>query len=703
MEQFTGLISKVSVLLVFIFTSVLIGEALGAKKKIGLLSEKEVSGNAWKPILHEIIQGLVFSFLIVIEMLTAFEGPNGIRYDSRVVLLNLSATYGPISGLVSAIAAVLVRLRHRSNYLIAISSILCIYLLELIFIYYKKKKGMKDTNRWIFVMSLLTNVINGIYILAVLQEEWRSAFVPALTYVIAYPIFTVIAHSVMLYIRGRGELLEELSVRDQILQQKNEELSKVNDSLKENELRLRTMFLNSGEAILLIKDTQITEINLKAMELLGYKDKNELIGKGLKDIVLEVRQEGSLEKAKMQDICRRVREGEDIKAEMLILTKDGSELPLEVFMVDIVVPGVEYIYMSARDIRDRKRKECEILYKARHDALTTVANRQFFEETLDYMVTDHKNYPLAFMMADLNGLKIVNDVFGHAEGDMFIVKIAETLTKVCRHGDIVARIGGDEFAILLARADDQAVQKVIGRIHKSLKSERVDTIEPTLSIGYAIKHSIDEKITMDELSKQADEMMYKNKMEERTRNVRIFLDNMVNRLYEKSPRDRDVAFLLSKYLERIKNIHSFSIVTRREVSKLIRYINLGKLTVDHELWKVEGDTLDSIVLCQRILEASENILSKIAHAEDNIIRRDELVKLNERWDGKGPFGLEKEAIPITIRTFTILFDLFYVLEHKAIFGYEEEKEALDAMMELAGVKYDPNLLHEIREALLAYS
>lgn len=700
MEQFIGLISKVSILLVFIFTSVLIGEALGAKKKIGFLSEEERFNDRWKYIFHELVQGLVFGFLIIIEMLTAFEGPNGIRYDSRVVLLNISATYGPISGLVSAFIAILVRLRHRSNYLVAISSIVCIYILELIFIYYKKKKGIKCFNRWIYTMSVLTNIINGIYILTVLQEKWKSGIIPAITYIVAYPIFTVIAFNVMLYIRGRGELLKELSDRDKILQQKNEELSKINDSLKKNELRLRTMFLNSGEAILLISDYKITEINLKALELLGYQDKNELLGKNLSDYVLDIRQEGGFDKASIQDICRRVREGEDIKAEMVMLTKSGQEIPLEVFMVDIKVPGVEYIYMSARDIRDRKRKECEILYKARHDALTTVANRQFFEETLDFMVIDRKNYPLAFMMADLNGLKIVNDVFGHAEGDMFIVKIAETLTKVCRHGDIVARIGGDEFAILLARADEKAVKTVVERIKKSLKSERVETIEPTLSLGYAIKHSIDEEITMDELAKRADEMMYKNKMKDRTVNVRIFLDNMVNRLYEKSPRDRDVAFLLSKYLERIKNIESFGIVTRREVSKLIRYINLGKLTVDREFWRVEGDTLDEIFLCQKILKASENILSKIAHAEDNIIQREILLKLNERWDGKGPYGLAKEDIPLTIRTFTILFDLFYVLEHKGIFGYHTEEEALFAMEKLGGIKYDPKLMAEIKEALL---
>lgn len=697
MEQFLGLISKVSVLLVFIFTSVIIGEFLGAKRRV-ILKDKELSNDPERFFL-QIVQGLVFSFLIVIEMLTAFEGPNGIRYDSRVVLLNLSATYGPVSGLVSVVTAIIIRLRHRAFYTVAISSLVFIYLLELVFIYYKRKKGIKSRYLWIYAMSFLTNVFNGVYITIVAGDEWKSAIVPVITYIVVFPIFTVIAYSVMNYIKGRDELLKELSERDVILQQKNDELLRMNDSLKENELRLRTMFSNSGEAILLIDNYMISEINLRAIELLGYLDKKELIGMSLVDLVLEIKQEGALEKSRMSDICRKVREGENIKAEVVMRTKGGSEVPLEVFMVDIKVPGVEYIYMSARDIRERKRKEREILYKARHDALTTVANRQYFEETMGLMISEPKNYPLAFMMADINGLKIVNDIFGHAEGDMLIVKIADTLTKVCRHGDIVARIGGDEFAILLARADEAAVRVVIERVKKSLKSEKVESLEPSLSIGYAIKASIDEDLKMEDLSKQADEMMYKNKMEDRKANVRIFLDNMVNRLYEKSPKDRDIAFILTKYLERIKNIDSFGIVTKREVSKLIRYVNLGKLVVDRDYWDVEEETIDELGISDKLLVASENILSKIAHAEDNIIKRDELLKINERFDGAGKFGMKGEEIPLTIRTFRILFDLYFVMDNKEQFGISTEQDALAVLLKYSGTKYDPKLFFEVAEAL----
>lgn len=697
MEQFLGLISKVSVLLVFIFTSVIIGEFLGAKRRV-ILKDKELSNDPERFFL-QIVQGLVFSFLIVIEMLTAFEGPNGIRYDSRVVLLNLSATYGPVSGLVSVVTAIIIRLRHRAFYTVAISSLVFIYLLELVFIYYKRKKGIKSRYLWIYAMSFLTNVFNGVYITIVAGDEWKSAIVPVITYIVVFPIFTVIAYSVMNYIKGRDELLKELSERDVILQQKNDELLRMNDSLKENELRLRTMFSNSGEAILLIDNYMISEINLRAIELLGYRDKKELIGMSLVDLVLEIKQEGALEKSRVSDICRKVREGENIKAEVVMRTKGGSEVPLEVFMVDIKVPGVEYIYMSARDIRERKRKEREILYKARHDVLTTVANRQYFEETMGLMISEPKNYPLAFMMADINGLKIVNDIFGHAEGDMLIVKIADTLTKVCRHGDIVARIGGDEFAILLARADEAAVRVVIERVKKSLKSEKVESLEPSLSIGYAIKASIDEDLKMEDLSKQADEMMYKNKMEDRKTNVRIFLNNMVNRLYEKSPKDRDIAFILTKYLERIKNIDSFGIVTKREVSKLIRYVNLGKLVVDRDYWDVEGETIDELGISDKLLEASENILSKIAHAEDNIIKRDELLKMNERFDGAGKFGMKGEEIPLTIRTFRILFDLYFIMDNKEQFGISTEQDALAVLLKYSDTKYDPKLFFEVAEAL----
>lgn len=698
MEQFIGLISKVSVVLVFIFTSVLIGERFGVNRE-----KKQGKQPKWMKIsnkyINQVLQGIMFSFLIVIEMLTSFLGPNGIRYDARVVLLNLSATYGPISGAITTLTGAMIRIIKGRNYPIAISSIFLVYMLELLFIYYEKKKGVKNYFTWIYLMSFLTNVMNGFYIMIVSAEEWEKAIIPAITYVVAYPLFTLIAYNIMCYIKSRDDLLRELSNRDTILQMKNEELSKINETLKENEFRLRQMFSNSGEAIILIEDFKISEVNLKALELLGYSDKNDVLGETLCKFIVGIKEEEKQGFSSLKEVVQKVKDGENIKAEVLIRTKDKNEMPLEVFMVDIKIPDAEYIYMSARDISARKQREGEILYKARHDALTTVANRQYFEEMLNELTMDDRNYPIAYMMADINGLKLVNDVFGHAEGDMLIVKIADTLTRCCRNGDIIARLGGDEFAILFTRADENALNSVMERVRTSLKKEKTETVEPSLSMGYAIKYKKNDGLTVDEMAKKADEMMYKNKIDNRKVNERTFLDNMVNRLYEQSPDDRVMAFELTKFLERIRKMKSCDGVTKREVSKLIRYVNIGKLATDISNWEILGEKVDELSFPKELLEASDAILTKISHSEDHIIGRKEILGLNERWDGSGEMKLSGKEIPKTIRVFKILFDVYYISKHEEKFGKLTEEEIFEHLEEFAGKKYDPSLLLEIKEEM----
>ena len=112
--------------------------------------------------------------------------------------------------------------------------------------------------------------------------------------------------------------------------------------------------------------------------------------------------------------------------------------------------GQKAILSIAIDITDNKKAEDNIKYLSFHDKLTGLFNRAYFEEELKRL-DNERHLPLSIIIGDVNGLKIINDAFGHYEGDKLLVSAAKILNTLCRQDDIVARWGGDEFIVLLTQ------------------------------------------------------------------------------------------------------------------------------------------------------------------------------------------------------------------------------------------------------------
>jgi len=158
----------------------------------------------------------------------------------------------------------------------------------------------------------------------------------------------------------------------------------------------------------------------------------------------------------------------------------------------------------AHDITSRKEVEATLRHESTHDIPTGLYNRAFFDEELGRLVKNRK-FPLSIVMADVNGLKAVNDSLGHEAGDKLIQMAAQIILKAFRAEDIVARIGGDEFAVLLPETDANVAEEAVGRImHCS------EIINGQVSIAFGIASAKGKK-QLAEAMKVSDERMYQDK------------------------------------------------------------------------------------------------------------------------------------------------------------------------------------------------
>lgn len=147
-------------------------------------------------------------------------------------------------------------------------------------------------------------------------------------------------------------------------------------------------------------------------------------------------------------------------------------------------------------------------YLSFHDHLTGLYNRRFFAEELKRLDVK-RNLPITIVMADVNNLKYINDNFGHAIGDELLYKVGKAIKKGCWLDDIVARVGGDEFVILLPKTDAIIAETIVDRIRLLLKSEKILTYNVSVSFGHCTKYDINENI--HDIYKKSEDYMYKEK------------------------------------------------------------------------------------------------------------------------------------------------------------------------------------------------
>ncbi len=297
-----------------------------------------------------------------------------------------------------------------------------------------------------------------------------------------------------------------IAVKQDITQRKRAE-----EALKESENRYRALVENQGEGAAIVdKALRFEYANLAVENILGIPVK-EIIGKSLRDF-LPVDQKNQIEN---QLATRKA--GKTSTYELTLFQMDGTRRTVLITATPRFDNSGEYSGSFAifRDITERKEIEVKLRYQSAHDVLTHLFNRLYFEEEMQRL--EHSRVtPVSIIVVDIDSLKIVNDSKGHLTGDELIKSVAQVLKQSFRTEDMVARIGGDEFAILLPQTDQQELQKSIERLKNNLKkANRTNTHPPiSISIGGATAEANEPLI---DVFKLADERMYTDKKSRRRR------------------------------------------------------------------------------------------------------------------------------------------------------------------------------------------
>jgi diguanylate cyclase (GGDEF)-like protein/PAS domain S-box-containing protein len=340
------------------------------------------------------------------------------------------------------------------------------------------------------------------------------------------------------------------------------------------------------------------------------------------------------------------------------------------------------------DITSRKKAEEEITYLSYYDPLTGLYNRRFYEEELKRINTS-RNLPITLVLADVNGLKLTNDAFGHALGDNLLKNVAQVFKKECRTEDVIARIGGDEFVFLLPKTDGNEAQRIIERINNTISEKQREKIICSVSFGWATKHYLKEDIR--KIFMHAEDTMYRNKLAESTsmRNETIKL--ITKTLYQKNRREQLHCERVSKLCELIGNAMRLSPDTVRELKMAGLLHDIGKIGIDENLLNKRGKLTElEWSDMKRHPEIGYHILRSVnefAPIAKYVLHH------HERIDGKGyPRQLKDEEIPMQSKIISIADAYDAMTSHRP---YREDLSLSEVVAEFksnSGSQFDSEIL-----------
>ncbi len=290
------------------------------------------------------------------------------------------------------------------------------------------------------------------------------------------------------------------------------ERKRADDAVKRSEERFKLLIENALDLIeMLDVDGTMKFVSPSHKRILGYEN-DELVGRRVFEFIHPE------DLPSIVDIFTETLQNHDrlYSAEFRVRHKDGYWVTLE-SIGKLCPPELSNmgVIVNSRDITERKKMEERLRSLSITDDLTGLYNRRGFLAFADHHVkaAERRKERVLLVLIDLDGLKQVNDAFGHNVGDQALIDAAQLIKRTFRHSDVTARISGDEFVVVTTDSDGNGEEAIKRRIDENLHNFNSMTAKPyRLSLSYGIA-KFDPRLpsSIDRLLVKADELMYANK------------------------------------------------------------------------------------------------------------------------------------------------------------------------------------------------
>ncbi|MDD2592585.1 MAG: diguanylate cyclase, partial [Erysipelotrichaceae bacterium] len=431
-----------------------------------------------------------------------------------------------------------------------------------------------------------------------------------------------------------------------------------------------------------------TFCNESAIKLLGYNDQNDLLHKNMHDLIHHHdRNNEPISKTNCL-INKAMQENKGIVCDNEVFFKaDGTSLLVEyraypkTKQEDIVGAVVTFV-----DISERKQKEAQLAYLNCHDVLTSLKNRRCFENDLKLFDND-KNLPLTIIFGDINGLKLTNDIFGHQTGDNLIKQSAKIIQEASREGDVIARVGGDEFILLLPKTTSEQADEVITKIKNDFAQTQIAAIKCSIALGKNTKEEIKQDI--EEVMGEAENAMYRDKTLNRQKVNKDLIYTIIDSLHTNDNNEKEHSIQVRDLAQMMGEALSLSQTELNKLKEAAFLHDIGKITLDKRLLLKKELTPQEYALMQQHPVVGYRILNLF---DDMLDLAEYVYYHHEHYDGSGyPIGLKGKQIPLLARIIAIAEVYDRIVNSDKDPSPEIKQAALQVIKDGANTQFDPEL------------
>lgn len=436
---------------------------------------------------------------------------------------------------------------------------------------------------------------------------------------------------------------------------------------------------------------KITYLNNAAALVTGWSTP-EVRGKEFDDIFPMINENTCEKVSDIVEMVLKTKEIQELANHTMLKTKAGKLIPIEDSAAPIMdkkgmIHGVVVIF---RDVTLEKQKKKRIEFLSYHDTLTSLYNRNFYNLFMEEESVQEK-YPIGFILGDVNGLKMTNDVFGHTLGDLLLKSIADVMRNCCGEHDVVVRWGGDEFLLLIPNTTMNELDDKVKQIKSELLHIKInDAIEASVSFGTALMK--ENRQTFDSVLKVAEEIMYQTKLIESKSMRGNTINALMITLDEKSAETKEHTLRLSDICLKIADKLGHHIEKKNRLSLLSVLHDIGKVGIpDYVLEKPGSLTADEWNIMRSHSEIGYRIASNVTELHGVA---EEILYHHEKWDGTGyPAGLKGGDIPINCRILAVV-DAYDAMTNDRIYRKAIPKEvAISEIYRCAGTQFDPQIVN----------